>query len=194
MGQLIGVVLAGGPERLLGRPKGSFVLDGLPLAERAARALRPLTGTVLVSVAPGMANPAPKYAIVEDAPPAFRGPLAGIHAAMSATGDSDLLVLACDYPGVATALLRRLLVAASPEDDLVFFVDPKGRDHPLAGLWRRTTRDRVREAVEYRMHKVRGLLAELVTRRLGPLELPDVDLGAALASVGEPKDLGAADG
>ncbi|MBZ5639071.1 MAG: molybdenum cofactor guanylyltransferase [Acidobacteriia bacterium] len=188
MGQIIGVVLAGGRGTLMGRPRGSFVLDGLSLAERAARTLRPITGTVVVSISPGMANPAPKYAAVEDAAPAFRGPLAGIDAAMSVTGDSDLLVLSCGYPGVDTALLRTLLSEARPEDELVFLVDPNGRDHPLAGLWRRVTRDRVREAVEYRMHKVSSLLPDLVTRRLGPREMPDQDLGTALAIVAFPED------
>lgn len=189
MGQVIGVVLAGGQGRRMGRPKGSVVVGGLTLAEQAARTLRPLCGSVLISLAPGVANPAPKYAPVEDPPPAFRGPLVGIEAAMAVTGEADLLVLPCDYPGVDTGLLRCVLDAARPEDDLVFLVDPDGRDHPLVGLWKRSVRERVREAIEYRMHKVRGLLADLVARRLGPAELPGVDLAAALRNVNEPADL-----
>ena len=187
MGQLIGVVLAGGQGRRLGRPKGSVVLDGLTLAERAARTLRPLCGSVLVSLAPGMANPAPKYPSVEDPQPAFRGPLVGIEAAMAVTGEADLLVLPCDYPDVDTGILRCIVNASQPEDDLVFLVDAEGRDHPLVGLWKRTSRDRVREAIEYRMHKVRGLLADLVVRRVGPAEIPGVDLSAALRNFNEPE-------
>jgi molybdopterin-guanine dinucleotide biosynthesis protein A len=174
----------------MGRPKGSALLDGLTLAERAARSLRPLCGSVLVSVAPGMANPARRYATVEDTPPAFRGPLAGIDAAMAVTGEADLLVLACDYPHVDTALLRKLLEAARPEDELVFLVDTKGRDHPLVGLWRRCTRDRIHLALELRLYTVRGLLAELATRRVGPKELPSVDLAAALLNANDPGDIG----
>ena len=189
MAQLIGLVLAGGQGSRLGRPKGSAVLGGITLAERAGRSLRPLTGSVLISVAPGMANPAPKYPAVEDAAPAFRGALSGIHAAMAVTGEADLLVLACDYPAVDTALLGKILEHSRPEDDLVFLVDPAGRDHPLVGLWKRSTRERVREAMEYRMYKVRALLAELVVRRLGPETLPGVDLETALFNVNEPGDL-----
>jgi molybdopterin-guanine dinucleotide biosynthesis protein A len=106
---------------------------------------------------------------------------------MAVTGEADLLVLACDYPGVDTGLLRGVLHAARPEDDLVFLVDPAGRDHPLVGLWKRSTRARVREALEHRLHKVRGLLGDLVARRLGPAELPGVDLAAALRNVNEPE-------
>jgi molybdopterin-guanine dinucleotide biosynthesis protein A len=173
----------------MGRPKGSLVLDGLTLAERAARELRPLCGSVLISLAPGMANPARKYPVVEDSPPAFRGPLAGIDAAMGVTGEADLLVLACDYPGIDTGILRRLLGAAQAEDDVVFLVDPEGRDHPLVGLWKRSARGQVQEALEYRMYKVRGLLADLAARRLGPAELPDFDLATALANLNEPEGL-----
>ena len=194
MAQLIGLVLAGGEGSRLGRPKGSAVLGGITLAERAARSLRPLTGSVLISVAPGMANPAPKYAAVEDGAPAYRGPLSGIHAAMGVTGEADLLVLACDYPAVSTALLGRILEHARPGDDLVFVVDPAGRDHPLVGLWRRSTSARVREALEYRMLKVRGILADLAVRRLGPEALLDVDLARALVNVNEPQDLERAGG
>ncbi len=192
--QLIGVVLAGGEGSRLGRPKGSVVVGGITLAERAATSLRPLAASVLISVAPGMVNPAPKYASVEDEAPAYRGPLSGIHAAMRVTGEADLLVLACDYPAVDTALLETILDHARPEDDLVFLVDSTGRDHPLVGLWKRSARPRVREAIEYRMHKVRGLLADLVVRRLGPETLPGVDLDGALFNINEPLDLEAAGG
>ena len=191
MGQLIGVVLAGGEGRRMGRPKGTVVLGGLTLAERAANALRPLCGSVLLSVAPGMPSPTPKLATVEDAPPAFRGPLAGIEAAMAATGEADLFVLACDYAHIEAAVLRALLDAVRAGDDIVFPVDGKGRDHPLVGVWRRACDDRVRDALASRNYKVRGILADLVAHRLRQSDLPGVDLDEALRTVEHPGDLGA---
>src|SRR5262245_53002815 len=100
MGQLIGVVLAGGEGRRMGAPKGGIAFEGMSLAERAARTLRPVCGSVLVSIARGQPNPAPAYPYVEDETPTSRGPLAGILAAFASTGKADLLVLACDYPWV----------------------------------------------------------------------------------------------
>ena len=136
-----------------------------------------------------MPNPAPGFPTLVDPPPAGRGPLAGIGGAFAATGDADLLVLACDYPFVTEKLLRRLAEAATDGDDLVMMTDFSGRDHPLVALWRRGAAAAVRRAVEQRRYKVRSLLTELSVRRLGPSELRGVDLDRALVNINRPEDL-----
>lgn len=172
----------------MGRAKGDLVVSGISLAERAARSLWPVSASVLISLAPGTENPAHGFPAVEDEPPAGRGPLAGISAAFRATGSADLLVLACDYPYVETALLAAL-VAAGGDDDLVMPTDPGGRDHPLVALWKRCTETHVRRALAERAYKVRGLLADLRVRRLYPAELPGIDLARALSNWNTPEDL-----
>lgn len=189
MPQLVGVVLAGGAGRRLGRPKGDLLVEGRTLTDRAARALWPLCGNVLVSIAPGTANPAPAFLAVEDIGPAGRGPLAGIEAAFRSTGSADLLVLACDYPRVETSLLEALRDAARGEDDLVIASDAGGRDHPLVGFWRRRVEPVVREALESRLYKVRALLADVEVRRMGSAELPQFDLDHVLRNVNTLEDL-----
>jgi molybdopterin-guanine dinucleotide biosynthesis protein A len=190
MSQLVGVVLAGGEGRRMGRAKGGIPLDdGVSLAERAALALGPLCGTVVISLSPGSENPAPDYSLVEDREPSCRGPLAGIDAAFSATGNADLLVLACDYPRVDTALLEAILRAATPDDEMVIVTDRRGRDHPLVGLWRRSMAAPVHDAVELGLLKVRSLLAEAKVRRLGPSDLAGHDPDAALVNVNTRSEL-----
>lgn len=188
MAQILGVVLAGGEGRRMGRPKGSLEWQGRPLAVRAAMALRPICGSVLISVAPGATNPAPSFAAVEDGRPAGRGPLAGIAAAFAATGRADLLVLACDYPAVETALLRSLVEAAEPGDDLVFPVDATGRDHPLVAYWRRSSEGAIHEALDAKRFKVLSLLPDLHVRRI-PAEAAGVDSRRALRNLNWPDDL-----
>ncbi len=189
MAELIGVVLAGGEGSRTGRARGSLTLDGMTLAERAARALRPLTASVLVSVAPGSVNPARKYPCVEDALPARRGPLAGLEAVMRVTGDADLLVLACVYPLFPTEGLKILIAAAVRGTDLCFPVDSRGRDHPLVGLWRRSAEPRIREALENRVYKVRALLADLSVRRVPASGFPGLDLDGPLDPIEGPEAL-----
>jgi molybdenum cofactor guanylyltransferase len=188
MAQTIGVVLAGGEGRRFGRPKGEVVVGGATLAERAARALRPLCGSVIVSVARDTGNPAPAYPAIEDEGPRA-GPLGGIAAAFTATGRADLLVLACDYPAVGTSFLRTLLTEADAASDLVMPVDPSGRDHPLVALWRRGAQPVVREALAEGTRKVQALMPDLAVRRLPPPVFPNFDLARVLANVNWPEDL-----
>lgn len=177
-------MLAGGVGARFGRSKGDLVAGGTTLAERAARALEPLCAGVIVSLRPGTHNPAPGRAALEDAPPAGRGPLAGILAVLEATARRDLLVLACDYPRVATAHLQRLLTAAQPSDDVVVAVDAGGRDHPLVALWRRGTEACVRRALEAGRYRVADVVRALAARRVGVA--PE---GGVLLNVNRPEDL-----
>lgn len=185
----IGLVLAGGSGRRLGRTKGDLRIDGRPLALRAAEALMPVCGGVLVSVGRGAENPAPGYPAIEDAAPAGRGPLAGIDAAFAVTGEADLLVLACDYPRVTPALLRRLLQRADAGADLVLVRDPDGFDHPLVALWRRGMQEGVRDALRCETFRVGRLVEVSAVQRLGPDVFPECDLRRELTNVNRPADL-----
>lgn len=190
MAQTIGVVLAGGEGRRFGRPKGEVSLGGSTLADRAARALKPLCGSVIISIAKGGANPAPAYPPVEDHGPR-RGPLGGLAAAFASTGQADLLVLACDYPAVGTSFLRSLVAGADGPGDLVFPVDGAGRDHPLVALWRRSAEAAVLSALGENAFKVAALFPDLAVRRLPAQVFPNFELRTVLANVNWPEDLNA---
>lgn len=191
MGQRVGLVLAGGRGERLGRTKGDLSFEGKTLAERAAALLWPICGSVLVSISEGADNPAAEYPCLVDPPPAGRGPLAAIDSAFDATGDADLLVLACDYPFVTQELMRRLASHAMGEDDVVMMTDFAGRDHPLVALWCRCVASALREAVVEGRFKVRGLLPDVSVRRLGPAEFQGTDLDRALFNLNRPEDLNA---
>jgi molybdopterin-guanine dinucleotide biosynthesis protein A len=188
--QTIGVVLAGGEGRRFGTPKGDVVLGESTLADRAARALKPLCGSVVVSIAKGGTSSAAGYATVEDRG-VRRGPLGGLAAAFASTGGADLLVLACDYPAVGSSFLRSLIAAAEGGEDLVFPVDPSGRDHPLVGLWRRSAEAVVTAALEHDNFKVQAILPDLKVKRLPSQVFPNFDLRRVLSNVNWPEDLDA---
>ena len=145
---------------------------------------------MIVSIAKGGANPAPAYPPVEDHGPR-RGPLGGVAAAFASTGQADLLVLACDYPAVGTSFLRSLVAASDGEGDVVFPVDPTGRDHPLVALWRRSAEAVLLRALEEEALKVQALLADLAVRRLPAQVFPNFDLRRVLSNVNWPEDLDA---
>lgn len=189
MAQTVGVVLAGGRGTRLGRGKGDLRIDGEPLARHAAAALFPHCGSVLISIAQGAPNPAPEWPAVEDFPPPGRGPLAGIAAAFRASGDANLLVLACDYPRVGTELMG--VIAAVPLDacDMVLPTDAAGRDHPLVAVWSRRLEPLVNDALEDGRFRVQGLFPDCRVQRLRPEQLPIDHVGLALHNVNLPTDL-----
>lgn len=190
MKSCVGVVLAGGRGRRLGRTKGDLEIDGTALADRAASILWPFCSTVLISTGDHARNPAPRFTEVRDQAPSGRGPLAGIAAAFHASGQADLLVLACDYPRVGAEIILPLLDQAEDEKhDLFLAVDPSGRDHPLVAVWKRSAEYPLHDALARGTYRVRSLLPDLRSKRLGSDQIPGVDLGWALLNLNWPDDL-----
>lgn len=112
-GAALGVVLAGGRGRRLGGAKAVAELGGrplisYPLAALAAAGLEPL----VVAKAGSELPPLECRLLREPAEP--RHPLCGIVAALRAAPGRPLVVLACDMPLVAPALLVGLAAASQP--------------------------------------------------------------------------------
>ncbi len=124
----VGVVLAGGSSRRMGRDKTLLAAGGESLPERTARRLAAVCAEVAVAdrgrgLLPGLPS-------LADGP--GRGPAAGILGAAEAYPGRRLLVLACDLPRVPERLLAAL--ARSPEAD---WVVPRWREgvEPLCALY-----------------------------------------------------------
>ena len=98
----IGVVLAGGGSRRMGRDKARAQLGGRPLIEWVSAAMEDAGLDVVVA---GPHRPGVALPCVADAPGV--GPVAGLVGAMDAFPDRDLFVAAVDQP-----LLRSETVAA----------------------------------------------------------------------------------
>jgi len=104
------VILAGGDGSRLGVDKAGLLFQGEPLLHRQVRLLREM-GFTEVIVAIGRRRPLPippQVVIVEDR---FLGcgPLAGLHAGLSAAQNPRCLVVACDMPFLTPLLVRELL-------------------------------------------------------------------------------------
>jgi len=127
---IVGVVLAGGASRRMGRDKATLLFEGETLAARAARKLAPVVATVVI--ADRNRGTVPGFPSVEDGPGA--GPAAALLGAAAAHPGAALLVLACDLPHLPVELLRALL-KLDPEADLILPRSPRGLE-PLCGLYR----------------------------------------------------------
>jgi molybdopterin-guanine dinucleotide biosynthesis protein A len=179
----VGVVLAGGASRRMGRDKALLPWDGLPLAEHAARRLAAVCAEVLL--ADGGRGLIPAWPSVPDGPGA--GPAAGILGAAAQRPGRALLVLACDLPAVPVPLLRALAEAAAPPaagEPAADWVVPRhgGRLEPLCAC--------------YRPPALAALAAQVATGELALHRLAQRSglaaaylEGAALTAFGEPSQL-----
>ncbi len=136
---ITGVVLAGGlGRRMDGNDKGLQPLRGRPLAEWVAERLAPQVDELLVSA---NRNPA-RYAafghrVVADAVPDFAGPLAGLHAALSAAAHPLVATAPCDSPFLPEDLVSRLYAGLTAAGADLALVRAGERVHPVFCLCRR---------------------------------------------------------
>jgi molybdopterin-guanine dinucleotide biosynthesis protein A len=127
---LSAVVLAGGTGRRLGGvDKATLVVGGSTLLDRALSAVAAADEVVVV----GDPVPGVGARFTREDPP-YAGPAAALRAGLAAVGDSvtEVVVLACDMPGVTAATFERLRAGAGPDGAVL--VDADGRRQPALVL------------------------------------------------------------
>src|SRR5512146_1555449 len=161
MNDLTAFVLAGGKSSRMGTDKALLQLEGTTLLERAlqlAHTVAPLVRIV------GQREKFASYGpVVEDVYPG-RGPLGGIHAALTASATELNLILAVDTPFLTTALLEYILDQARAAGALVTVPRVGGRLHPLCAVYRRAFAARARQALEDGKNKIDPLFTPPDTR------------------------------
>ncbi len=170
----VGVVLAGGSSRRMGRDKTLLAAGGESLPERTARRLAAVCAEVAVAdrgrgLLPGLPS-------LADGP--GRGPAAGILGAAEAYPGRRLLVLACDLPRVPERLLAAL--ADLREAD---WVVPRWREgvEPLCALYGPAALAALGRRVERGLFALHRLAEEDLAVRI--LEAED------LARFGDPEEI-----
>lgn len=167
-----GLILSGGLSSRMGRDKAQLPLDGEFLLERLARRLLGLTRSV--TVAAGTRERAELYReqlgglpgslafVIDEYPGA--GPLAGLHAGLSALPEGYVFVMACDMPQVSEVLLARLAAEccngreSGPEWDVIHV-----EGQPFHALYHTKAAYSIREAMKNRDFRVMSLLRKLQT-------------------------------
>jgi len=180
-------VLAGGRSSRMGSDKAFLQFEGRTLLARALDLLRSLTPEVRI-VGPA-AKFAPHGQVIEDVYPG-RGPLAGIHAALSASTAELNLILAVDLPFVSESLLRFIVEQARAADAVVTVPRIAGGYQPLCAVYRRAFAPLAQAALEAGRNKIDALFAATTTRILEEPELSRFAFSAAMFdNLNTPEDL-----
>lgn len=129
---ILGVVLAGGASRRMGRDKAVLPWTGTTLVHRAATVLAQVCGEVVIAGPAALAR-AGRQTVADHFP--GQGPLAGLHAGLERAGDRPILALACDMPFVGAELLRHLAEVADGRRRGAWVAAGDSGVQPLCGVY-----------------------------------------------------------
>ena len=186
--QVTGVVLAGGQGRRMGSDdKGLVELDGRALVVHVIERLVPQVGALVINANRNRERYAAfGHPVVADAIPDYAGPLAGLHAGLTAASTPYVVTSPCDSPFLPADLVSRLARAfgEAPLDLAVArtFEQP----HPVFSLVRR---DLLPHLTTFLEHGGRKIDAWYATLRVA--EVPFDDEAEAFRNINTAAELAA---
>jgi len=181
-------VLVGGRSSRMGVDKARAESDGRALALRVADAVAKVCDSVKLVGDPATYSDLGLPVIADRFP--GQGPLAGIEAALAATGCDNNLIVSCDMPAISQNLLEAIFAAAETGDCALPRHDD-GRLEPLCAVYRRSCHPVILAALEAGIRKVtdalqwKGLSAASKPLALRYVRVPDP---ASLANLNTPED------
>ncbi len=181
-----GVVLAGGLGRRMGGvDKGLTELDGRPMAAWVVARLRPQVERLLINANQN----ADRYAalghpVVPDEVAGFAGPLAGLHAGLSAATSALVVTAPCDSPFLPDDLVERLRAALEAGDAQLAVARTFDQPHPVFSLVRRDVVDHLAAFLASGGRKIDRWYGELRT-----VEVDFSDQAEAFSNINTPEEL-----
>jgi molybdopterin-guanine dinucleotide biosynthesis protein A len=166
-------ILAGGKSSRMGTEKAFLELDGRLLIDRMIGIAKS------VSEAMRIVGPKQKFGafgqIVTDIYP-DRGPLGGIHAALTMSPTEYNLMLAVDMPFVESKLLKYLLAEAHKTPALVVVPRVGGGYQPLCAVYRKAFAEVAEKALSRGDNKIDKLFEPGITRVIDEAEFAQLGL------------------
>src|SRR5438270_7356194 len=154
-------VLAGGRSSRMGSDKAFLEINGQTLLARALQLATSVTDDAYIVGSRDKFQPL--GATVEDIY-SDRGPLGGIHAALSATKRELNLVLAVDLPFIEPKFLDSLVHLAKKDDAVVTVPRAAGGLQPLCAVYRTEFRPVAEQALQAGRNKIDPLFQHVSVR------------------------------
>jgi len=174
------ILVGGRSARFGGRDKSALLVSGRTILERQVAELSQLTADILLVGGDPPALHDGRVRHVADLVPG-RGPLGGLHAALTAARASVVAIVACDMPFVSAPLLRYLLTLAhGPDRPEIVVPRTEGGYHPLCAVYTRACLEPIVRRLAGGALRVDGLFGEMRVQVVTP---------DALAPFGDPDRL-----
>jgi molybdopterin-guanine dinucleotide biosynthesis protein A len=93
-----------------------------------------------------------------------KGPIGGIYTALEYSHSEKNLILSCDTPNLTEEIITEL-VDRSINDEITI-VEHEGRDHPLIGVYTKSSASKIKEAIQVGELKITLVLESIGFKRL----------------------------
>jgi len=161
-------ILAGGRSTRMGRDKALLVLNGQTLVERAVELGSKVAGEVWIVGDPKKFS---RFGRVVGDVYQERGPLGGIHVALSSTKTEWNLMVAVDLPSLKADFLRWLVEQAQADGAVVTVPHAAGHLQPLCAVYRKQFAQAAQTELEAGRNKIDPLFGPGDTRIIQESEL-----------------------
>ncbi|HET6387299.1 MAG TPA: molybdenum cofactor guanylyltransferase [Armatimonadota bacterium] len=168
----VGVVLAGGASRRMGRDKALLPVDGRPLIHRVVGALQAVFDDVLVVGRPPGWLDWPGVRCVDDREPG-RGPLGGLATAMAEAAGKPIFAAGCDMPFLSPTAISFVLDMLGDYDATVPLID--GIPQPLHAAYASSCYPIILRHLAEGDLSVRSLIRSLSTHFLAQEDFRQID-------------------
>jgi molybdopterin-guanine dinucleotide biosynthesis protein A len=188
MSDVTAFVLAGGKSTRMGADKAFLQWENETLLDRALRLAGAVAEEVrIVGDAKRFSRPA--SAVIADVY-RDRGPLGGIHAALSSTASELNLMLAVDLPLMKPEFLAYLIAQARESGAIVTVPRAGGGFQPLCAVYRREFAGTAEDSLQAGKNKIDPLFAKVRARVIEQGELVRAGFSAEMfRNVNTPEDL-----
>jgi len=171
-----------------GIDKGLVLLDGEPMVAHVLARLSPQVDAMLINANQNQDRyGAFGYPVVADAVGGYAGPLAGLHAGMTAAATPFVVTVPCDSPFLPADLVSRLAAALVRDDAQLAVARTFDQPHPVFALVRR---DVLPHLASFLHGGGRKIDAWYATLRI--VEVPFDDCEAAFRNINTADELAAA--
>ena len=184
MNGVTGILLAGGQGRRMGTvDKGLQLLHGKPMVAAVLARFAPQVDEILINANQNLqAYQAFGHRVVPDAIGGFAGPLAGLHAGLSAANHPLVLTAPCDSPFLPFDLFSRLKSAMKDNDLAV--AKTGDQPHPVFALVRITVKQNLENFLSGGGRKIDAWYASLKV-----IEVPFDDEADAFRNINTREEL-----
>jgi molybdopterin-guanine dinucleotide biosynthesis protein A len=165
---LTAFVLAGGKSSRMGADKAMLEVAGQTLLQRTLELARAVAEDVRIV---GAREKFKEFAPVVEDKYVHRGPLGGIHAALSSTSSDFNLILAVDLPFLEKRFLQHLVTEAFASGAVVTVPRAGGGLQPLCAVYRREFAALAEQALASGRNKIDTLFSQTTVRIMEEDEL-----------------------